>query len=81
MSSVRRKWCVRTTTGDVIASCESQMAAHIAALRLYREGRLFGVWLVEDHDAECDVLDIDPAIGRATKPCNCQRTFLAAEQR
>jgi hypothetical protein len=25
----------------------------------------------EEHDPGCDILDIDPAIGRPTKPCNC----------
>lgn len=31
------------------------------------------------HARDCDVLDVDPAIGRATKPCNCtdQRTSSA----
>jgi hypothetical protein len=26
------------------------------------------------HDPQCDVFDIDPAIGTATKPCNCAPT-------
>jgi hypothetical protein len=24
------------------------------------------------HDPDCDTQDVDPAIGRATKPCNCR---------
>lgn len=30
------------------------------------------------HDEHCDVRDVDPAIGRATKPCNCGK--IAAEE-
>lgn len=41
---------------------------------LYAAHHMKPVRYLETHHALCDAVNIDPAIGRPTKPCNCQGT-------